>query len=87
MFYQGGPTDHCTYFPGPVSQYSYESKYNSECTAGIALANSRVLNNEVFNKDQDVVPEQSPLITLDKDELYAWIIMLRTPNTPYIFTE
>ena len=28
VFYQGGPLDHCTYVPGPVSQYSAESEYN-----------------------------------------------------------
>ena len=29
------------------------------------LAHFRVLNNELLNKDPDVVPEQAPLIILD----------------------
>ena len=28
IFYQGGPIDHITHVPGPVSQSSKESKYN-----------------------------------------------------------
>ena len=37
MFYQGGPIDHCTHVPGPVSQSSAESEYNSSFTAIMAL--------------------------------------------------
>ena len=66
MFYQGGPIDNYTHVPGPVDQYSSESKYNAEWTSGTALANFRILNNELLNKDLDVVPEQSPPIILDR---------------------
>ena len=38
IFYQGGPIDHGTHVPGPVSQPSAESEYNTACTAGLALA-------------------------------------------------
>ena len=37
IFYQGGPIDHVTHVPGPVSQYSAESEYNAACTAGRVL--------------------------------------------------
>ena len=37
IFYQGGPIDHGTHVPGPVSQSSAESAYNAACTAGMAL--------------------------------------------------
>ena len=37
IFYQGGPIDHGTYVPGPVSQSSVEIEYNAACTAGMAL--------------------------------------------------
>ena len=33
IFYQYGPIDHGTHFPGPVPQSSAESEYNSACTA------------------------------------------------------
>ena len=38
IFYQGGPIEHGTHFPGPVAQSSAESEYNAACTAGMALA-------------------------------------------------
>ena len=38
IFYQGGPIDHGTHVTGPVSQYSAESEYNTECTAVMDLA-------------------------------------------------
>ena len=56
MFYQGGPIDNCTYVPGPVSQSIAESEYNAVCTAGMAPAHFRMLNNELMNKDTYVVP-------------------------------
>ena len=56
MFFQGGTIDHCTHVPGPVSQSSAESKYNSECTSGMAISNLIILNNEFLNKDPGVVP-------------------------------
>ena len=31
----------------------------------MSLAHFRILNNELLNKDPDVVPEQAPLIILD----------------------
>ena len=66
VFYQGGTIDDCTHFPGPVSKYSAESEYIAAFTAGMALAHFRVLNNEFLNNDTDVVPEQAPLIILDR---------------------
>ena len=57
IFYQGGPIDHGTYVPGPVSQSSEESEYNAACTAGMALAHFRMLIHELLNKDPDIVPE------------------------------
>ena len=65
MFYHGGTIDHCTHVPVPVDQYSAESEYNASCTSVISLANFRMLNSKLLNKDPDVVPEQSPLIILD----------------------
>ena len=43
IFYRGGPIDHGTHVPGPVAQYSADSEYNEACTAGMALANFRML--------------------------------------------
>ena len=45
VFCQGGTIDHCKIFPGPVVQYSAESECNAACTAGMALAHFRMLNN------------------------------------------
>ena len=42
IFYQDGPIEHVTHVPGPVAQSSAESKYNTECTSGIALAHFRM---------------------------------------------
>ena len=66
VFYQCGPIDHCTHVPGPVSQSSPESDYITACTAVMDLSHFSMLNNELLNKDPDVVPEQEPLIILDK---------------------
>ena len=66
MFYQGGPIDHCTHVPGPVSQYSAKSEYNIAYTSGVALAYFRMLNNEFMNKYPDLVPEHAPIIILDR---------------------
>ena len=65
IFYQGGPIDHVTYVPGPVAQSSSESEYNAACTAGMDLANYRMLIHEFLNKDPEIVPEESSLILLD----------------------
>ena len=57
IFYQGGPINHGTHVPGPVSQSSAESEYNAACTAGMDLAHFRVLIHELLNKDTEIVPE------------------------------
>ena len=57
ILYQGGPIDHVTHVPGPVSQSSAESEYNSAYTAGMALARFRMLIHEFLNKDTDIVLE------------------------------
>ena len=65
VFYQGGPIDPYTHVSGPVSQSSAESKYNTVCTVGMNLSQFSMLNNELFNKDPDVVPEQAPIVIFD----------------------
>ena len=65
IFYQGGPIDHFTHVTGPVAQSSAESDYNAALTAGMALANFRMLIHELLNKGPDIVPEEAPLIVLD----------------------
>ena len=65
IFYQGGPIDHSTHVPGPVTQSSAESEYNAACTAGMALAHFRMLVAELLNEDTDMVPKEAPLIVLD----------------------
>ena len=45
VFYQGGPIDDCINIPVTFSQSSSESEYNAACTAGMALANLRMINN------------------------------------------
>ena len=44
---------------------SADSKYNTACTAGMALEHFRMLIHELFNKDPDIFPEEDPLIVLD----------------------
>ena len=56
ILYQGGPIDHGTHVPGPVSQSSAESEYNAACNSGMAIAKFRMLIHELLNKDPDVVP-------------------------------
>ena len=56
MFDQFGSIDHCKHVPGPVAQSSADSEYYSACNEVIALAYFRMLNNDFFNKDTDVVP-------------------------------
>ena len=53
----------------------------------MAIAHFRMLNNEFFNKYPVVVPEESPPVILDKNQLSAWIIMVRKPNTLDTLTE
>ena len=57
IFYQGGTIDHGTHVPGPVAQLSAKSEYNTACTTGMDLANSRMLIHELLNKDQYMVPD------------------------------
>ena len=64
IFYQGGAIDHGTHVPGPVAQSSAESEYNAAFTAGMALANLRMLIHELLNKDPYIIPEESPLVVL-----------------------
>ena len=66
VVYQGGTIDHFTYISGAFSQSSCEGGYNASLNAVMALLNLRVLNNQLFNKNPGVVPEQAPLIILDR---------------------
>ena len=66
IFYQSGPIDHGTHAPGPVSQSSAEIEYNLACTTGMYLAHFRMLIHELLNEDPDIVPEESPIIILDR---------------------
>ena len=66
MFYQGGPIDHCTHVTGLVSQYGAESEFNAAFTSVMVLEHFRIPNNELINKVPYVVPEQAPLIILDR---------------------
>ena len=65
IFYQSGQIDHDTHVPGPVSRSSSETEYNSEFSAGTALAYFRMLIHELFKKYPDIFPEEYPLIVLD----------------------
>ena len=65
MFYQGVPIDCCTHVPGLVSQYSAESEYNSEFTAGMAQSHFRMINNDLLNNDPYLITEQASIIILD----------------------
>ena len=66
VFYQVGSIDHCTHVPGPVAQYIADSEYNAAWTTGMVPAHSNMQNSEFLNKDSDVVPEQAPLIKLNR---------------------
>ena len=65
ILYQGGLIDNGTHVPVPVAQSSVESEYNVVCTAGMALANFRMLIHEFLNKDPEMVPKEAPLIVFD----------------------
>ena len=56
LFYHGGTIYHCTPVKGKVSQYSADSAYNVSCTSVMAISHSRMINNELLNKDPNVVP-------------------------------
>ena len=45
LFYQVGPIYYCTYVPGPVAQFMYESEYNASCTVVMSLEYFSMLNN------------------------------------------
>ena len=62
IFYQVGPIEHGTHFPGPVDKSIAESDYNEACTTGMSLAYFRMLIREFLNKNPDRVPQQAPLI-------------------------
>ena len=64
VFYQYGKIDNFTQVPGTVSQSSAESEQNAKCTAVMCLEHFRILNNEMLNKDSDMVSEQASLIIL-----------------------
>ena len=66
ILYQGGPIDHGIHVPGPVAQSNAENEYNAACTAGMALAHFRMLIQELLKNDPDIVPEEAPLIVLDR---------------------
>ena len=55
VFYQGGPIDHCTHVPVQVSHSSSESDYIEACTVEMLSSHFIMLNNELVNKDPDVV--------------------------------
>ena len=65
-FIKGGTIDHCTDFLGTVSQSIIESYYNASFNSVMASAHFIMIKNELINKDQDLVPEQGPLIILDR---------------------
>ena len=50
IFYQGGTIYNDIHFPGTVDQSSAQIEYNSECTAGMALENSRMLIHDFLTK-------------------------------------
>ena len=86
VFYQGEPIDYCAHIPGPVSQSSAESEYNTAFSAWMDPAHFGMLQNWLTNKDPDVVLEQSPLILLDiKSDLCMANNGKHTKHTRHIF--
>ena len=71
VFYKGGKIDHCTHVPGTISKSSAESDYNAARTAVISIAHFRMISNDFLNKYPYVVPEQAPLIILDRKSVYG----------------
>ena len=59
MFYQGGPIDHCKHVPGSVAQFSADVEYKASCTVGTVISHYRIPDNQLLNKDSDVVLEQA----------------------------
>ena len=88
VFYKGVPINHFTHVPGPVSHSSAEIEYNAECTSGLDLEHFRVLNNDMINKDTDMVLENAPLILYSiGNQLCLCTRMVRTPITSKTFPE
>ena len=90
ILYQGGPIDHGTHVPGPVSHPSTESEYNAACTVGMALEHFKMLVHELLNEDPDMVPKEAPLIFLDSKSanlLSVWLRMVEIQNIPDILQE
>ena len=56
IFYQGGPIEHVTHVPVPVSQSSSYSEYNAACTVGMYLLHFRTLIHEFLNRYPEIVP-------------------------------
>ena len=81
IFYQCGTIDHVTHVPGPGAQSGLESDYDASCTAGMALADFRMLIDEFLNKDTYIVPEEGPLIILDIKSAVCMDKMVRIPST------
>ena len=65
IFFQGGPIDHGTHVQGQVSQSILEIEYNAVCTAGMALANFRMLVHDFLNKGPDIFQEESLLMIFE----------------------
>ena len=65
VFYQGGQINRCTCVTGTIKQSSAENDYNTPCTAVMALACFRIINNELMNKYPYVFPEELHIIILD----------------------
>ena len=55
VFSQGWKIDYCTHVTCLVARSSAESKHNIVFTTWMALAHSQMLNNELLNKDPDLV--------------------------------
>ena len=55
VFYQVVKINHFKHVPGTVAQYSTESEYTAAWNSGMALAHFSIPNNNLMNKDSDVV--------------------------------
>ena len=57
IFYQDGPIDHGTHFPGKVAQSSVWTEYNASCTSVMALSHFSMLIHKLLKKYSYIVPE------------------------------
>ena len=64
VYYQVVPIYSFARVPGPFAKYSADSEYNIACNALMALSHFMMINNELLNKNPDVVPEQAHLVIL-----------------------